>query len=170
MGAVLQLTIGQWRGGIDVGQCTGSQCGSFGGTSHKLCVGVVGSLEAVPVSHLLGGLHHLVGYEGGTLLVGAAGNGQVTIRLRVVGTLVGHDGYGTVLTQQQPVVVSTHETGLSLEVAALFLGHLIVAVDIMDEYGGLVDALVGINPGIAAYILVIVTQHQCVKAGQSVSI
>ena len=170
MTAVLQLSVGQRTGSIDIDQCAHGEGSTLGGTCHELTIRVVGSLEVVPVLYLVGSLQHLVGNEVGALLVGAAGDSQILIRHRVVGSLVGHEGNRTVFAQQQPVVVGTHETGLSSEVGTFLLGHLLVAIDVVDEHRGLIDTLVGIDPGVLTHLFVVVTQHQRIETGASVTV
>ena len=91
------------------------------------------------------------------LLIRGTGEGKSLILLCIVGTFIGHDGHRTIFAEQQPIEVSTYETGLPLHVCALTLCEFVVLVDIVDEHRRLVNASVGVDPEILIEILVIVT-------------
>ena len=147
--AVLQLTVGQWRGSIGEDDGARGQCGADGGPHD------VGTVAAQGLQ-LAGGLEHLGGDVGGALLVGGAGRGQLVVAEGVVGALVGHDGHGSELAEQQPVVVGTHESGLPAIVLDLVGRHGRVATDVVDEDGCLVDALIASHPCVLSLVLVVV--------------
>ena len=147
--SVLQLTVGQRRSSISEHNGTGGQGGSDGGTHHV-------ALVAAVVLQFLRGLQHLVGDVGGALLIGRTWRSQLVVLQRVVGTFVGHDGHRSELTEQQPVIVGTHEAGLTAVVLYLILAQLIVYANVVDEDRSLVDALIAAHPGILAYSLGIV--------------
>ena len=148
---VLQLTVGQRRGSIEVGQCTSSQARALRRACHVQRV-------ALPVLNLAGSLLHLVSNVDGAILVGAAWNRDGLVVLCVVDTLVGHDGDRTIAAQQQPVVVGTGEASLAFAVDALLGCHLLVHVDVMNEHRCLIDALVGLFPSPIARLLVVLAE------------
>ena len=151
--AVLQLTVGERTGGVDVSQCTGGESRALGGTDNVLGV-ALGKLD------LLCCLFHLGGDILCHLLVGAACRGYLFIALGVVDTFVGHDGHRTVAAEQQPVVVGANEAGLTLVVDAVLGCHLGVLVDIVDEDRSLIDALIAIVPSLLVPVLAIVAELQ----------